>query len=178
MPRVADFSLGQDMLSDFFRGRPTHAMSGDEPISSREGQPEGLIIAGGEQTSEIMVAIPRPSTSTWFRDAVEEALNLTRLPNNWDSYGGRSPSLRVAVATAELLGLLAQEDIPRPQIVPTSDGGIQLEWHRQGADLEIVIVSAVRARVWFDDLITGDTLEDEVFADFAPLVGLAAETIR
>ena len=50
---------------------------------------------------------------------------LARLEENWDSYGGKPPTDKaMKVAT----GLNA---------VPTSEGGIQLEWHVNGWDIEL-----------------------------------------
>jgi hypothetical protein len=64
--------------------------------------------------------------------------DLRELEEGWDSYGGQ-PTTDAAIKTA---GNLA--------VVPTSDGGIQLEIHAGGADLEIVIdpAGAVTAVSW------------------------------
>ena len=54
---------------------------------------------------------------------------LATLLPNWDSYGGR-PSSRLALDGARRF-------FDGAQVVPMSDGGIQLEWHLPGFDLEI-----------------------------------------
>jgi hypothetical protein len=64
---------------------------------------------------------------------------LSLLKSNWDSYGGK-PMTESALAEAELL-LNAFERIQavEPSVVPCSNGGIQIEWHRNGYTLEIEI---------------------------------------
>ena len=62
-----------------------------------------------------------------MKDAVNADFvqSLRDLPLNWDSYG--SPKIGEG-ALKVLQGL---------QVVPTSPGGIQVEWHCNGYDLEI-----------------------------------------
>ena len=74
----------------------------------------------------------------WYQPVVQRLFDLTRLPRNWDSYGG------VAVTSANardalwfLVRFLESASVP-PWVVPLSDGGVQLEWHRDGVDLEVV----------------------------------------
>ncbi len=63
--------------------------------------------------------------------AVEE---LGTLRDGWDSHGGRAPTK--AALTAATGALFALRD-HAPQVVPTPNGGLQLEWHESGVDLEI-----------------------------------------
>lgn len=66
-------------------------------------------------------------------------MELSLLKDNWDSYGGK-PITELALAEAQLLlkALVAIQAV-EPSVVPCSNGGIQLEWHRNGYDLEIEI---------------------------------------
>ncbi|MGH7974771.1 MAG: hypothetical protein ACREBR_04550 [bacterium] len=65
---------------------------------------------------------------------------LSQLKENWDSYGGK-PISDLAIAQAELfLQTFEVIQANRPQIVPTSIGGLQLEWHQGGFDLEVEIL--------------------------------------
>ena len=67
----------------------------------------------------------------------ETALNrvgeLLRLPDDWDGYGSAPISQTTADAALRLRACVAVE----PQMVPTSGGGIQLEWHNRGFDVEL-----------------------------------------
>lgn len=56
---------------------------------------------------------------------------LAGLPANWDGEGSKSVSF-TALQIAEAM-------IRPPQIVPCSDGGVQLEWHENGYDIELVL---------------------------------------
>lgn len=81
---------------------------------------------------------------TDWRTQAEAKLNkLFALPDNWDSYGARriDPELGPWVMRF-LKSVIVQEDIivderTVPSIVPTTDGGIQLEWHVPPIDIEI-----------------------------------------
>jgi hypothetical protein len=66
------------------------------------------------------------------------------LPRNWDSYGAKKIN-PVAIRWAkELLDKLGDGWIP----VPTPEGGVQLEWHRDGVDIEIDICEALKPGSW------------------------------
>ena len=58
---------------------------------------------------------------------------LAGLRPGWDSYGACALS-PVAVQRAIVL---MRADLPIPAVVPTRAGGIQMEWHRHGIDVEI-----------------------------------------
>jgi hypothetical protein len=62
---------------------------------------------------------------------------LLGLERDWDSYGGLPIQGRIAEYVANMLSTLLASQIPPPSIVPTSSGGLQLEWHRLGSHLEI-----------------------------------------
>jgi len=57
---------------------------------------------------------------------------VRKLQPNWDSYNAPAIS-PTAIKTAMSLLLVT------PLVVPRSNGGIQLEWHQDGLDWEIVI---------------------------------------
>ena len=39
----------------------------------------------------------------------------------------------------DVLGQIMTDDMPAPDVVPTYEGGVQFEWHRNGIDIEIEI---------------------------------------
>jgi hypothetical protein len=86
----------------------------------------------------IEIVLPEPS---WLYSMLDRFQHLSRLSDNWDSYGGRPPSdLAVFTALSLVARLLSDTSAP-PAIVPTSEGGVQLEWHRDGDELEIRVTS-------------------------------------
>ena len=60
----------------------------------------------------------------------ERFARLAELKGNWDSYGG----LPIDAAAMER----AKAWLRNAAVVPCSDGGVQLEWHSEGCDVEIV----------------------------------------
>jgi hypothetical protein len=95
---------------------------------------------------------------------------LLALPGNWDSYGARPVDPTVAVQAAKILQLTMREETPRPAIVPTTDGGLQVEWHVHGIDLEVEILASGHLAVSFEDARRGTKWDKELGSDLTPLV--------
>lgn len=89
---------------------------------------------------------------------------LRRLPENWDSYGGVPPSRRALREAESFARSFDRPFLPVAQIVPSNDGGVQLEWHCGGWDVEIEItpdaaeVTAAYSRHDSGDWVEGDYL--------------------
>lgn len=66
---------------------------------------------------------------------------LRDLKPNWNSYGAPAIDERCIQKAYELWRQLAGEW----QVVPCTDGGVQLEQHRDGFDIEITVSSAEKA---------------------------------
>lgn len=77
-----------------------------------------------------------PSVTTAVSLAVDD---LLKLPRNWDGYGADPIHPRCKAMVLDVLDRVVQEDTPPPSVVPTRPGGVQLEWHTNGIDLEIEI---------------------------------------
>lgn len=75
----------------------------------------------------------------WINNIVVRLNELLDLPVNWDSYGADKIHFRSAIYVIEMLTVLFNSNIPEPSIVPISNGGIQMEWHTNEANLEIDI---------------------------------------
>jgi len=91
------------------------------------------------------------------------------LPVGWDSYGARAPDPSCVLAAWQLLAAVMRDDIPAPAVVPTVRGGVQLEWHRNGADLEIEVVAPREFVVSFEAGAVGGSWEKSLTDDFAEL---------
>ena len=101
------------------------------------------------------------SEPVWLYEVLHEITVLARLPANWDSYGGRPLDGATAVAAIRLLAQIMGDDSPAPSVVPTSLGGIQLEWHRGEIDLEIQIDPEEKVDAWYHSRTTGEEWEGE-----------------
>jgi len=62
--------------------------------------------------------------------------NLRELKDDWDEDGATAPSEEAISCAERILNML--RDVPG-QAVPTTDGGVQIEWHARGFDIEFVI---------------------------------------
>lgn len=109
----------------------------------------------------------------WVRDRLRP---LTLMTTNWDSYGGRALDPAVAEAAEELLVPLLLQGVPAPSLVPTSGGGLGLEWHRPDMELVIHLVAAANpfhdATVFYWDGIAGTERESQ-FSDGTQWLGSA-----
>lgn len=78
--------------------------------------------------------------SSSLRKAQRKVAELSRLPENWDTYGStsiQSPAIEMAL---KILFLVDRQGVAVPQIFPVSGGGIQLEWQSERRELEIEIL--------------------------------------
>jgi hypothetical protein len=98
---------------------------------------------------------------------------LGGLDENWDSYGARPIAPYCALIAAELILNLLESDSPRPAVVPTTRGGIQLEWQRVGANLEVEVTSYGRLSVFFEDERTGKEQQLLLSGDLSALKPLS-----
>jgi len=73
----------------------------------------------------------------WLTATVQSLIDLLRLPQNWDGYGAVQIPEQIAQEVLMVLGEVMDNDAPAPSVVPLSDGGIQVEWHRRARNLEI-----------------------------------------
>ena len=62
---------------------------------------------------------------------------LRNLRPGWDSYGAQPVPQKIIERAAQLIPSLLSAWTPEPAIVPQVTGGLQIEWHRNGIDLEI-----------------------------------------
>lgn len=76
---------------------------------------------------------------TWAGDAEQQLQLLVELPRGWD--GRRAePVTELAVKTVVLvLAEVMAGGTPSPQYFPLPDGGLQVEWHAGGHDIEVEV---------------------------------------
>lgn len=106
--------------------------------------------------------------SDTLKTIVGDLNRIARLQRNWDSYGGLPVNRDCIIGALNVLAMVLVDGIPAPIIVPTSGGGVQLEWHRGGADLEIEVQSRQKFHVSFEDP-SGKGFDHEVGTDLTLL---------
>lgn len=92
---------------------------------------------------QLPIRVSDPRTRESLEAAVQRIQELQQLRPNWDSYGGL-PIRREAIENALtiLIAVLAK-GVPLPAIVPTSSGGVQLEWHNVACDIELEVTETL-----------------------------------
>lgn len=105
------------------------------------------------------------SSDAWFFPVRESIYGLLSLRDNWDSYGASAVKQDLAATAADILQSIMDPDTRIPAVVPTTRGGIQIEWHASGIDLEIEIESTARITAFYEDSATGLRWERELTSD-------------
>jgi len=126
---------------------------------------EGIVAAA----SPLYESVSGSEFNEEFLAAARNVGRLLRMPPNWDSYGAKTIDRQRAETALYLIWVAIASGVPAPAIIPTSNGGIQLEWHRCGMDLEIQVASGTSLEVFFENLATGETYEREIGDDLTPL---------
>jgi hypothetical protein len=99
------------------------------------------------------------SSHHWQSKAAQRLVDLLRLPIGWDGHQGRPVSPPIADYTFQLLQkLMLRPGLPVPSITPLAYGGVMLEWHRLGWDVEIEIDAPTSHHVYTYEIAshTGD----------------------
>ena len=86
-----------------------------------------------------------PAFPAWLQPTIKSFLDLLQLPQNWDDYGASQIHEQIVQQALLLLVEVMDNDAPPPSVVPLSDGGVQVEWHRHGRNLEIEFPAAGEA---------------------------------
>lgn len=115
----------------------------------------------------------------WVKPTIDRLGILLALPENWDSYGAASISFANVEYAFRLLGFIIGDDTPPPDVVPTSEGSIQIEWHEVGIDLEVEVLSPYRVHVSYKDRHhAGREWSDELTSDLTELKTAINELTR
>jgi hypothetical protein len=78
-----------------------------------------------------------PDASPWYRAALDRISALTALAVGWNGYEALEVKGDMAIDAAAFLTKVAFPGIAAPSITPLADGGVQVEWHRGGLDIEV-----------------------------------------
>ena len=86
--------------------------------------------------------------SEWFHHLLWRLRSLLDLRPDWNGYGERAVHPASAKRVVALLNEISYVG-ETPAVVPLSDGGLQLEWHREGRNLEVEVPPSGPAVAWF-----------------------------
>ena len=92
---------------------------------------------------------------SWLYPILKQIKSLDQLPPDWDSYGGAALTFEAALASLDFLTRYLPEPAVEPSIVPSSTGGLQLEWHRNAGDMEVTFSPDGSFTAFFSDAKSG-----------------------
>lgn len=100
---------------------------------------------------------------SWHMNAVVRAIGFVDLRPGWNGHHAPTPSFDAVMAILGALSNLPADVIP-PLVMPTAEGGAQLEWHQDGWNVEVVADPAGSLWAWLyhpTDGVEYDFDEDE-----------------
>jgi hypothetical protein len=115
-----------------------------------------------------------PSLPSWVGGTIEAIVSKLLLAPDWDSYGASEVSPEAVEQAIKLLLNTVCEDTTVPWVVPTSSGGIQLEWHTDEADLEVEVNGVNRGLIYWRSRRDNQEWEGDLATNTDRLRGLLA----
>jgi hypothetical protein len=132
-------------------------------LSARERNEQRVVRRiGRERVARVTGLGPSVIRSVWLMRALKSIAGLLSLQPNWDSYGASPIDPKRAGFALSILTQLMGDQTPPPTIVPTVSGGIQLEWHMKGIDLEVEVSSEAEGTFYVFDHNTGYEQEGSI----------------
>lgn len=92
----------------------------------------------------------------WFQATLNRLAGFLSLEEDWDGYGAQcihESAVKRAVAVLDAVCPAGSE----PWTVPTSEGGVQLEWAHNGVEVEIEVPPAGPAQILIVDSSGGES---------------------
>jgi hypothetical protein len=102
----------------------------------------------------------------WVDDTVDRLGEIAELAPGWDGHGGNPPQPAYIVEAVTFLASVMRPETPAPSIVPTSDGGLQLEWHRAGLDVEVLFSPEEDNSIYIHERASGSEREVPAISGF------------
>ena len=108
----------------------------------------------------------------WFDPVMQGFVDLLTLPPNWDSYHAGPIDPKLVHDAMNFINSLLAPTSPAPRVVPLSSGGLQLEWHRKGVDLEVVFDRGEQPFFFFQNRANGEEVEHHLPEDSRRLIAM------
>lgn len=108
----------------------------------------------------------------WLERTQQRLNELLKLPPNWNSYEAPTISPLLVQAASTLLSQdLLRKGLPEPIVTPTNWGGVVIEWHTRGIDLEIDVEAPDLYHVSFENPDLGEEWEEDIHFPETRLTG-------
>lgn len=103
------------------------------------------------RSGEVTIRVT-PLARARLEGSIQRMQSFGVLGADWDSYGAHLVQPDAVLQALRLLAVAfnTREDIADPMIVPTSDGGVQLEWDRDDVHLELEVRPSLDVEVYWE----------------------------
>ncbi len=117
-----------------------------------------------------IASLPIPELSDlsepkWEGSVVHQLLAASFLREGWDGFGAGPIRRDVIIFTTHVLEQIMLPNTPAPHVTPMSHGGLMIEWHEHGIELEIEIEKPGHMWVSFEDSLENIDQEEPVSSD-------------
>jgi hypothetical protein len=101
----------------------------------------------------------------WIATVEQRLEKLASYRVGWDGYNSKPPRENVIEFVKSMLHSVMKPTTPAPSIVPISGGGLQIEWHTNGLDIEVAVFApfAMELTAVFPD--GRPAIEDEALSE-------------
>ena len=90
----------------------------------------------------------RDAIQPWSEKVQLRLQELMRLEHGWDGYYGIPVSFENAIFALHMLEAICGYQTPSPQIVPGTEGDLQIEWHTLKGDIELHVKRPNEVHAW------------------------------
>ena len=110
-----------------------------------------LAILGGRASSFLSDAEFLPCS--WLVSADQQLKAIASVSSNWDGNNARAPNCQTVKSAVTLLKILADtvSMLPKPEINPTRNGGVQFEWTMGRAYLMLELTDESTLAYYYED---------------------------
>jgi len=109
----------------------------NSPVTAAEDDP---LIEVRIERDQVTLAVQPPIPNAAM-EAMSRAAGFLQLPPGWNSYRAKPIAHENVIAAITFLFEYVESATPKPDVVPTTKGGVQIEWHINGIDLEVLFSS-------------------------------------
>ncbi len=114
----------------------------------------------------------------WLSPTLTAMADLLKLEEGWDSYGAACISPLCVKATLDFLFDAMSDETPALAVVPTSWGGVLIEWHTGIIDLEIEFRPDGKIGCCYRTWDMSESFDDDNVQNFATLHPLVAKLAK
>lgn len=150
LPSSAGSKLAVRKARRYFTGRDKHVIYGPF-VWPVEAAPKPISMRAIARVAPVEIRSARSATPEYV-NTVNKLIELLELPERWNSYNAKQISRENVTFAVGLLAQLMRESTPAPQVVPKVRGGVRLEWHTRGINIEIDIDSPDGISFFAEDL--------------------------